>query len=54
MHSFHSDDDDDTDGVKSNLDINPIFLICGPLVILTFNTLWFIENICNVVPLHNP
>ena len=45
---------DVSDGVKSILGINPILPICDPLVILTFNTLWFIDNICQVVPLHSP
>ena len=31
------------------MESNPIFLICELLVILTFNTSWFIDNICNVV-----
>ena len=39
---------DVSDGVKSILGINPIFPICDP------NTLWFIDNICKVVPLHSP
>ena len=40
--------------VKSILGINPIFSIRDPLVVLTFNTLWFIDNIYKVVPLHSP
>ena len=31
------------------MESNPIFLISELLVILTFNTSWFIDNICNVV-----
>ena len=41
-------------GVKSILGINPIFPICDPLVILPFNTLRCIDNICKVVPLRSP
>ena len=45
---------DVSDEVKSVLGINPIFPIRDPLVVLTFNTLWFIDNIYKVVPLHSP
>ena len=51
---FILNDKDVSDGAKSILDINPILPLCDPLVILTFNTLWFIGNICKVVPLHSP
>ena len=47
-------DKDVSDGVKSIFGINPIIPICDPLVILTYNTLWFIGNICKVVPLYSP
>ena len=45
---------DVSDGVKPILGINPIFPICDPLVSFTLNTLWFIDNICKVVPLQSP
>ena len=42
---------DVSNGVKLILGINPIFPICDPLVSFTLNTLWFIDNICKVIPL---